>query len=155
MNYRSWIKVLVVFLLLGVAMLILLSGCLMMTDHADDGDPNTLRWIPEESRFLDYEITENRIRFKYSICFENGFDTDEMISLSAKFARKELKGWLKYESFFEGCDETGNRAYYLIKSGEKVNLVFVFEGEYLGGSVNENLSFPEELLTSIWTPEPD
>ncbi len=110
---------------------------------------NTLRWIAEESCFVDYEIVEDTVKFRYSICFENNSDEDDTISILAKFKKSELKDWIKADEFIFGCDETGERLHEKIKQGEKKNVVFVFEGEYLGGEVNTNLSFPDEIMYVI------
>ncbi|MBO5797317.1 MAG: hypothetical protein J6R77_03105 [Clostridia bacterium] len=131
-------------LLTLVIMLGLLAGCSTVKEPDTD---NTLHWVSEESFFVDYEITDNDIvKFRYSICFVNNSAYDLTVSLSARFSEKDLKGWLKYEDFFWGYDENHSPFYTEIKSGEKANVVFVFEGEYLGGSVNEKLSFPEEII---------
>ncbi len=110
---------------------------------------NTLHWIAEESYFVDYEIIGDTVKFRYSICFENNSDEDDTISILAKFKKSELKDWIKADEFIFGCDETGERLYEEIKKGEKKNVVFVFEGEYLGGEVNTNLSFPDEIMYVI------
>ena len=65
-----------------------------------------------------------------------------------KFIKKELDGWLRYEKFFIGTDDNdGLLKYGLIKPKEKTNIIYTFEGNYLGGTVNDTLSFPEELMT--------
>ena len=107
---------------------------------------NTLIWIPEKSFFIDYEIKDNRVKFCYSICFINQSEHDTKFSLSAKFDRKELKKWIKYEPFFIGYDEFGKMNISEIKSGETKNIKFFFEGEFAGGTVNAELSFPRELI---------
>lgn len=67
------------------------------------------------------------------------------VSLSAKFKSKELKGWLKNESYFMGCEQNVEMLYATVKANNSADVVFTFEGEYLGGEVNKNLSFPEEI----------
>lgn len=113
----------------------------------NDDQGYSLRWLKEESYFVDYEITSaNTIKFRYSICLVNDTEDDITVSLSAKFEKNELKGWVEQDDFFLGCDENGNWLYQEIKGGEKKNVIFVFEGKYLGGDPNENLSFPSELM---------
>lgn len=108
----------------------------------------TFRWLPEESYFVNYEITKkNTVKVWYSICFVNNDDEDLTISLYAKFKKKDVKGWLEYD-FLEGVDDNGKTLRAEIKSGEKTNIIFVFEGAYLGGLVSENITFPEELIVS-------
>ncbi len=107
-------------------------------------------WVHEKSHFVDYEINGDRIKFRYSIHFVNSSNDDMQVSLSAKFKSKELKGWLKKESFFKGCDQNGEMLYAIIKANDKADVIFSFEGEYLGGEVNKNLSFPEELIITSY-----
>lgn len=66
--------------------------------------------------------------------------------MDAKFKRSELRGWVKYSDSFLGLDDNGEYKYQIIGPGEKVDVVYVFEGEYLGGTANEKLSFPEEMV---------
>ena len=130
--------------LLGIVMITALSAC----GKQRDSEP-TLHWLKEESRFVDYEITdENTVKFRYSICFVNDTEEDATVTVSAKFNKKELADWVEAEGqdFFTGCDENGEMLYAVIESGEKKNVTVVFEGNYLGGTVNEALSFPEELM---------
>ncbi len=72
-------------------------------------------------------------------------ESDTTICVSAKFKNKELKGWVEPD-IFTGNDENGDMVYQKIHTGEKTSVVFVFEGKYLGGTINENLSFPDELI---------
>ncbi len=105
-----------------------------------------LRWLRNQSFFMDYSISDDIVSFRYSICFENTSDHDYLISpIAAKFEKSELDGWLRYEKFFEGRVETGEYN-TLIPSGETINVIFVFKGDYLGGKVNEKLSHPVDLL---------
>ncbi len=120
----------------------ILSSCL--NHHSEDV---ALSWIPEESNFVDYEINGGKIKFRYSICFYNHTSEPTEIGLAAKFNKKELDGWLRYEKFFMGTDDNDELKYGLIKPKEKTNIIYTFEGDYLGGTVNDNLSFPEELMT--------
>lgn len=126
------------------------TGC---TFHPQNKEPESLRWIEEESYFVDYEITDSGlIKFRYSICYQNFFDRDVEIAITVDFKKRDLKGWAKeLESHegFVGCDENGERLYSIIKTGEKRNVVYTFEGEYLGGSVNTNLSFPDNLMMGL------
>lgn len=124
------------------------SGCLGMYKEEE----TSISWEPEKSHFVDYEIDGDRIKFRYSIHFANDYDEDITISLSVKFKSKELKKWVKADKdiggFFNGCDQNGEMLYTTIKAGEQVDIVYVFIGEYLGGEVNENLSFPETIVLS-------
>ena len=108
-----------------------------------------ISWLPEESHFVDYEIVDGKVRFRYAICFENKAEHAVGIKIAAKFMNEELEGWCQYTDFFEGYDENNEWDYKSIQSGEKVQYIYTFEGEYLGGTVNTSLSFPEELLVSL------
>ena len=56
---------------------------------------------------------------------------------------------MKNEKFLTGLGEDGKLKKEKIGSGEKINVIFVFEGKYLGGKVNENISFPEEIILML------
>lgn len=108
---------------------------------------NTFYWEPEESHFVDYKITdENTVKFRYSIRFVNNSEEDTTTAVTAIFNSKELEGWLDQGNGLTGCDENGEMLYTEIKAGEQADVVYVFEGKYLGGDVNQNLSFPEEIV---------
>ena len=97
-------------------------------------------------KFVDYEIIDEKIRFGYSICFVNDSENSHKVSLSAKFNSEELRGWLKNNGFFLGCNENGEILSEEILPETKKNIIFYFEGEYLGGNVNNELSFPDEII---------
>lgn len=107
---------------------------------------NSFHWIPDESYYAGYDIVDDRVIFRYCICYANNGQDDIEIKISAKFSAGELKGWIQDDGFFEGRDEAGEWDYRTIKSGEKVWETYWFEGIYLGGTVNTDLSFPEDLL---------
>ncbi len=137
----------VLALLLAVCLLAVLVGC-----HCNNTDPDSsIYWIKEESGFVDYEIAGDSIRFRYRICFANETPQDAGIKLAAKFSRSESEGWLENQDFFNGLDSHGEWSYQTIEAGKKTQLVFTFEGKYLGGEVNEELAFPDELIVSIDT----
>ncbi len=135
-----------------ICMLIVFCGCNSTMANPESVD-DTFHWIPEESSFVDYAIHDGRVEFRYSVCFVNGTDEDQIVSLSANFAESELDGWLSYKPLMDGLDESGERSETLIKRGEKTNVIYTFEGEYLGGPVNTQLSFPEELLIVLKYPD--
>ena len=59
-------------LLLFLVLMILCASC----DFAPQ--ESKFYWIPEESFFVDYEITENKtVRFRYSIALVNDYDAFE------------------------------------------------------------------------------
>ncbi len=104
------------------------------------------RWVREKSYFVDYKINGNKIKFEYAIYFINPEDEPVEIAISAKFKKAELDGWLKYENFFDGLDENGERKYGKVLPNEEKYINFYFEGEYLGGEINTKLSFPDDLM---------
>ena len=112
-------------------------------------DDYALRWIEEESKFVDCEITEdNFVILRYSICFVNESEEDLSVSVSARFNKKEIEGWIKYD-FLEGLDERGELLYAVVKRGERVNVTYTFKAPYLGGKINESLSFPEDVIIAL------
>lgn len=137
------IAILLVTVLVGVSALI---PVLLFKRTDEHNNEDTLCWLPDESYFVDYEIVDDEVRFRYAICFVNNSGSDSHIRLSAKFAAKDLKGWAENSGFFDGYDENGECDYRKIKNGEKTVLVYSFTTKYLGGPVNTTLSFPEELL---------
>ena len=118
-------------------------------NSCSSSDTISLRWFPEESYFVGYEIIGDTVKFQYSICFENCTEYDTIISLQAKFRRNDLKGWMKYENFFAGYDENGETLHQLIEANQKINIVYTFIGKYTGGTVNEKISFPERLILQM------
>lgn len=138
---KSFAKTFIILLIMPM----ILSSCI--NSYSERSKDVALSWIPEESYFVDYEINGEKIKFRYSICFHNHTSEPTEIGICAKFNKRELNGWLRYEGFFIGDDNDGLLKYGLIKPKEKTNIVYTFEGDYLGGTVNENLSFPEELMT--------
>ena len=124
--------------------------CFIMTFFTSCKNTNqdrcSIEWIPEESYFVNYEIHENKVKFQYSICFKNYTNEVVDIGITAKFNKVDLKNWLQFEDYFIGQDKNGEMKYGKILPKEKNNINFYFEGEYLGGLVNEQLSFPEEII---------
>ena len=120
-----------------------LTGCDFYKDQ-----PSEFYWIPEESYFAGYEIVDDKVVFAYSICFVNDGEEDYAVNVSAKFKRSELSKWVEYKDFFLGSaeDET-------VKAGTKKNITYYYEGKYLGGEVNTELSFPEEMIVNSYFPQ--
>lgn len=102
---------------------------------SNEEDENSF-WLKDESYLIDYTIKGDRIQLRYSFCFYNnsGYDL-RMNGFILDLKRRDLKGWLKYEDNYEGELENGVKE-VLIPFGEKMNVVLVIEGEYLGGEVN-------------------
>lgn len=59
---KKWIS-----LFLCIILMMLLCSC--GVDNADAD--SSIYWIKEESSFVDYEISGDIVRFRYSICFVN------------------------------------------------------------------------------------
>lgn len=122
----------------------LLWGC-----HFSASDPDSsFYWLPEESGFVDYEINGDCVRFWYRICFVNEDQQDIKVKLSAAFSGSELTGWVASKEYFDGLDDEGQWSYRTVKASGKTELVYIFEGKYLGGEVNTDLAFPEELMVA-------
>ena len=122
---------------------IVLCGCNMNTRK----EKSRFYWIPEESYFVDYKIIEDKIIFSYSICFVNDWDEDYAVDISAKFKKSELKNWIEYKKFYLGTS-TDN----VVKGHSKKNIIYYFEGKYLDGKMNTNISFPTEIILSTYVP---
>ena len=127
-----------------IILLIIIISIFVQCAPISSSEPNEEfggnRWIEEESGFLDYTIVDETIQFRYLFCFQNDTEYDLTFNaFAAKFKKRDLKGWLQYEKFFNGTLENGENS-VTVKAGEKKNLALIFEGEYLGGTVNENLN---------------
>ena len=142
-----------IILLITLTIILLLCSVTACDYNKNNNTTNDFYWLPQKSFFVDYTIDKDVVKFRYSICFVNNTETDQIVSISAKFKSKELKKWIKNEGYFDGCDTNGHDLYAKIKKGEKTNIIFTFKGQYLGGAVNQNLSFPDELLISLYNPE--
>ena len=132
-------------LLLIVSLAVLLCGC-----HFRSVEPDSaFYWLPEESGFVDYEIDGDCVSFRYRICFVNETEQDRSIKLSAAFSPKELAGWVESKDYFDGLNNRGQWEYQTVRRLSKNQLIYTFEGKYLGGEVNTKLSFPEDLMVVL------
>jgi len=106
----------------------------------------TLHWVREESHFIDCSVEGDTVSVQYAFVFEN--HSNHVFScnhLSAKFRRKDLWGWMKYQKFFTGICEDGSDG-FTVGSGEKIEVILTFPGTYTGGAVNNNLSLPTKIV---------
>lgn len=113
----------------------------------DDVESGGLTWDTNECKMLDYHISGDRIQIRYSVRMVNN-NKDEDLEVSyfgLYFDRKDVSGWLKYERSYDCFLESGQTS-VVIPSGEYVDVILLFEGEYLHGKVNENLSAPEKMI---------
>ncbi|MBQ2676082.1 MAG: hypothetical protein IJF54_01605 [Clostridia bacterium] len=101
-----------------------------------------MKWIEKKSKFVGYEITDkNTVQLRYSLCFENNEDWDLSVSyISAEFDEEKLNGWMDYREAFVGYIEGAEDKNIIVKSGEKKMVDVIFEGTYLGGKVNADMS---------------
>ena len=105
--------------------------------------------LSETCRMIDYEITDNRISFRYEMYWENTTEYDWEISYFQMVWRKnEIDGWFQEDDDIHTPFENGNYS-VIIPAGETVQLVVVAEGLYLGGVVNTNLSDPDRMMYSL------
>lgn len=109
--------------------------------------------VEEQSYFDGYEITNDKVKFRYSIHFVNELDSSCDIAIYAIFDKSELSDWVKNndvdseENQFEGLKkDCSDRLTVNLKAHESIDIIFTFEGKYLGGKVNENLSFPTDII---------
>ena len=153
-------KIIVIIISAILCMVIGIFAFVFLVDYSvsapeNDGDNNTLTWVPEKSRFEDYKIEKDKVRFCYSIYFINYEDEALKVSLGAKFEQSELEGWFSpqdTDEYLDGLDEKGEKLYAVIKPKEKKRVKFWFKGKYIGGKVNNELSFPE-LIPVIQNPD--
>ena len=126
---------------------ILFTGCRydIQSDPGIDSK-NGLRWIKDESYFVDYTIDGEKIIFKYALTFENSAERDILVSYpSVSFYMIQTIRWIEYERFYDGRLEDGSEE-FIIHAGERLCLIFSFEGKYVGGEVNENLGPPKTVM---------
>ena len=109
--------------------------------------------VEEQSYFDGYEIINDKVKFRYSIHFVNELDSSCDVAIYAIFDKSELSDWVKNndvdseENQFEGLKKDGSdRLTVNLKAHESNDIIFTFEGKYLGGKVNENLSFPTDII---------
>lgn len=127
--------------LLSCLILFLCTACQFSLTDGETTDSNSENgfWVRSESYFVGYTVSGDKIQFRYSFCFQNLSEYDlKADAFVVSFRKRDLKNWLMYEQNFIGELISGDKD-VLIPSGEKVNVILVFEGEYLGGEVNEEV----------------
>ena len=140
MKNRMWI------LLCFALALFVCSSCSIIDKQDAQTESNGFCWKREEGRLIDYTISEDTIQFRYEVSFENNSEDDIILScLTASFPRSQLRGWLRYEKYYDGVLESGDFS-VTIKAGEKATVIYVFSGEYLGGPVPEKLSISSIVM---------
>ena len=140
----------IISVVVTIVVIIAAIGSIPLLSDTQQKEATDFYWIPEESYFVDYKIKNNKVIFSYSICFVNNSEEDVTVAVSANFKKNEIKDWIKYKNFFMGYDENGIMKSELIKSKEKENVIFYFEGEYISDKINTNLSFPNELILTTY-----
>ena len=140
----------IISVVVTIVVIIAAIGSIPLLSDTQQKEATDFYWIPEESYFVDYKIKNNKVIFSYSICFVNNSEEDVTVAVSANFKKNEIKDWIKYKNFFMGYDENGIMKSELIKSKEKENVIFFFEGEYISDKINTNLSFPNELILTTY-----
>lgn len=146
---RSGIVLLVAALVMSVLLGIFVS-CGKDVNAQADNQPDeqvVIGWIPERSYFSDYQINQDKIKIAYSVCLFNETEDPVNVSISFAFRKKDVKGWLQYESLYFTEDENGE-SYVTIKPMTTDNYTLYFEGTYLGGTVNKEL-FPDDIIMVV------
>ena len=96
-------------------------------------------WKKSESKLVDVKIVDNKVQLYYSICFDNQYDHSIWVSsVTGGFSRFDCWRWMKYEKAFVAETEDGQNG-VLLPPKTKMSVIFVFEGEYLGGKINEDM----------------
>lgn len=135
----DFLKIIVCFVTM-CTIILLIVACHFPFDDVSISDKKNENgfWVRDQSYLLDYTIKDNSIQLRYSFCFQNHTGYDLRVNGFVVDLRKsDLNGWLKYENSYNGALENGDDD-ILILSGEKINVILVLEGEYLGGEVNTN-----------------
>lgn len=128
-------------ILVAVVLFFLIFWQMNSKSQTDTGSTGTLRWVREKSLCTDISIQNDRVVLTYSLHFENTSDDDYWVCYpQASFRRIELLGWMEY-GVFPGYGKAGENT-FLIPANDSVDVIVVFEGNYLGGKVNENISPP-------------
>ena len=97
-------------------------------------------WLRKESGLVEAKIVGDKVQLYYSVCFDNQYDIGILVSsVVGGFSRLDCWGWMKYEKAFVAETEDGQNE-VLIPPKTKMSVIFVFEGEYLGGKVNEDIT---------------
>lgn len=126
---------------------ILFAGC-RHDAQSDSGidSRNGLRWIKDESYFVDYTIDGEKIIFKYALTFENSAEEDILIRYpTVYFYRFQLWGWMEHQNGYKGKCEDGSSE-FIVPAGESRCVICVFEGKYLGGTVKTDLGYPKTVM---------
>ena len=131
-------KKIIYFATMCIIILLIVAGHFSFGNIAVSEKNENEFWVREESYLLNYTIQDNSIQLRYSFCFQNqtGYDL-RLNGFVVDLRKRDLKGWLKYEDSYDGVLENGEDD-ILILSGERINVILVIEGEYLGGDVNTN-----------------
>lgn len=130
------------FLLLGTIILSVVLYLQINIDSPTGTVPvGTLHWVRDQSYCLDISVQHDRVYLTYSFHFENTSDNDYWVCYpQAKFSRIELFGWMEYDNF-SGYGENGEKT-FLVPANDDVDIIVTFEGNYLGGRVNDKISTP-------------
>jgi len=112
-------------------------------------EPTTWTWEQEDCFLVDVKVDEESetVEMLYSLRFVNHSDKTYKLSLlSASFSWIDLMGWMEYDYFFDG-ERLDGEYYTYLPPHETVDVVFVFEGKYLGGRVKKEIAPPSEIMT--------
>lgn len=129
------------FALAVACVLCLASGCSFLKEQPvqfrDDG---RFRWVGDENDLLLIEVEGNTVRLYYEFCFENTLAYGiEASFIVVNFSIIDTWGWLKYERSYDAKNLDGSESCLYVPAGTRKSTVFVFEGEYLGGPVNDSI----------------
>lgn len=120
------------------------SSIISYMGNREDFSPG-LRYIDDKCRLIDYEVTGDIVRFRYEMCWHSDSEYDlKLWQFAVKFRDEDTAGWLDNEGFLFGKLEAEDD-YCIIQSGDTIYVTLLFEGTYLGGSVNTNLSEPDKV----------
>ncbi len=128
----------------AIIIILILTAIAIIVPPESGNENNTFHCSEADSYFVDCKVENGRVKIRYSMCFVNNSDHDVSFTLAAKFKKNEVKRIMKSDFVF-GCDENGDVLTQTLHCGEKKNIVYIFERDYLGGDISKTISFPEEL----------
>lgn len=141
------IKTIAIFLVVVLFLWFMLSCTITIISYMNNREDFStgLHYIADECRLIDYEITGDKVRFRYEMCWHSDSEYDlKLWQFAVKFREMDTAGWLENEGFLFG-ELDAQDDYCIIRSGDTIYVTLVFEGNYLGGSVNTNLTKPDKV----------
>jgi len=159
MTARTKWKRFLVFALLGIILTVFMFA---MLPH----DPDPTSYGPmKDMHFAGCTVLGETVQFRYAMTYHNSSQEYDITidSITGNFKRRELSGWFGVPP--EDWEPEVSSLYHInkeiltgyvdneegritIPAGQNMEVVFVFEGTYLGGELPDHISVPDR---PIWT----